>query len=170
MSLSREQFFEQQEKTRAHEAAEDIRGIFDGYRLWCQHCGNDSSIFFQATGEYAKDKRLKHIGTLEYDKENDIITYHKTGVVEAIHKLNTNDSFGICDAVIQNLKVKDQILIEEKGTKKQYSISVNKAVASRDYKRFKQQGYETQLFIPKEDFKVKEPKTNVVPITKGKKK
>ena len=46
VNLSREEFFKMQERTRAHEAAEQIRGKFDGYRLWCQHSGNDSSILF----------------------------------------------------------------------------------------------------------------------------
>lgn len=169
MSLSREEFFEIVERTRAHEAAESIRGKYDGYRLWCQHVEENSKIFFQSTGAFAKDKRRKYIGMLEYNKETDIITYHKTGVIESKHKLYTNDSFGICDEVFQNLKVKDQILIEEKETNKQYSIGVSK-VSSRDYKRFKQQGFETQLFIPKEDFKVTETKTNVVSIKRGKKK
>lgn len=160
LTLTAEEFFNNVEKTRAHELALKIRGDYDGYKLSCSLEENNATIFFQTKNPFNKDKRLKNIGMLCYSKEHDIVTYFKYGFVESVHKYNKTDSFGLCWDILKHLSAAgDQILISEKGKFKEikkYTISACKALrfaTPENFKHFQQQGFEKQVLIPKSEFK-----------------
>lgn len=161
MSLSPEEFFKHQDKTRAHEVALKIKGDYVGYKLLCSFEEKNATIYFQTTNVFNSDKRIKNIGTLVYNEEKDIITYCKYGFVESAHKYNKTDSLGLCWDILHSLSHEgDQILITEKGKSgkiKKYSMSVLKALrfsTPENFKHFQAQGYEKQVLIPKSEFKV----------------
>lgn len=161
MIVTQEEFFKYQEKTRAHEAALKIRGDYGGYSLSCQFEGKNATIYFKTNNVFSSDRRLKNIGTLVYNQEKDLITYCKYGFVESAHKYNKTESLGICWDILQHLSASgDQVLITEKGKAgaiKKYSISVCKALrmaTPENFKHFQAQGFEKQVLIPKEEFKL----------------
>lgn len=161
MKVSPEEFFNHQEKTRAHEAALRIRNDYDGYKLSCQFVGKDATIYFESRSMW--DNRRKCIGTL-IQNDNGALTYYKYGYVETEHKFKKSESLGVCWEILRNLIADDFIMIQEKTQKgiiKTYEISVRKAntfAVQENFMQFKEKGYERQLFIPKSAFKVYESK------------
>ena len=134
--------------------AEQIKGDYVGYKLGHTTDGYVSSIYFKNNG-YFEDKEKKHIGSLMYNPDTDIVTYYKR-VQQAKHEFHKSESFGINNEILSNLCPKDRIVIIEcVGTKKNvYSISVRKAISVASYMTFK--NYEKQAFIQKSEFKSKE--------------
>lgn len=135
--------------------AQKITGLHDGYFLKAESDFNVSKIFFKTSNFF--DRHWKHIGTLIYDTETDVITYRKFGFNEKLHEFHKDGTFGLCWDVIRELRPKDRIVIEEiterpKG-KNFYSISVNKILKHQSFKHFKTQGYEKQVFVPRDEFK-----------------
>lgn len=132
MKVTPEEFFNHQEKTRAHEIALKAKGEYDGYALRCSFEGENATMYFQTKNIFDSEKKLKNIGTLCFDKEHDVVTYCKYGFVESEHKFKKNDGFGVCWAILERLSVAtDFLFIQEKtasGEIKKYNMSVRKAM------------------------------------------
>ena len=139
---------------RNYDIGEQLKKDYGQYKLGVCQNGFRTDILFKSNNYFESDK-VKNIGTLVYDNENDIITYLK--YINDSHIMKVNNSIGLNFDVVQNLAVKDKIRIVQKSEKEiiYRTISVRKALTYENYKQFKTQGYERQIFIPVEEFKSK---------------
>jgi len=141
--------------------AYNITRLYDGYFLKTEVKDNVTNIFWQS-GNYFK-RKLKFIGKVVYDLSTDTMTYIKYGFKQELHEFHKDNSFGLNWDVIRELRAKDYIRIEEPTTKPKgkniYTISVSKLLSDKKFRHFKTEGYEKQIFVPKENFKVEWVKT-----------
>jgi len=148
---------------RAYEIAQKIAGEYDGYVLGWKAEGYNATIYFKSKNHF-RSGELKNIGTLCFDPKTENITYYKVGFVETEHKFKKAESLGVCWDILRKLTPDDWILIQEKtksGLLKRYSMSVRMALTfavEENFMQFKEQGFEKQLFIPEEAFKISERK------------
>lgn len=140
---------------RHFETAERIKGMYDGYMLIHQSDGFKSFIFLKSTNYFASDKKARNLGYLDYDFEQDVVTYRKFGFDKSKHEHHIDQCFGLCWDIISNLCPKDKVIIQEKADKKDnfYIISVNKILKFQNFKHYKAKGFEKQVFIPVTEFK-----------------
>lgn len=137
---------------RNYDVGEAIKKDYGEYKLGVRQDGFVTDIMFKANNYFAS-KEIKNIGTLIYDEAKDIITYQK--YINESHIMRVNNTIGLNYDVIQNLAVKDKINIiqKEKSETIFRTMSVRKALTYEDFKQFKSQGYERQIFVPVDDFK-----------------
>lgn len=138
---------------RNYEIGEQIKGDKDGYSLIHQFDGFNSTIFFKSRRFF--DSEQKNIGILLYDHTSDIVTYKKYGFKKEIHEFKTAEAFGLNWDIVSNLKAKDRVVIEEKADNKKilYLISVSKLLRFQNFRYFKSDGFEKQIFIPVCEFR-----------------
>lgn len=129
-----------------------LKKDYGRYKLGVRLDGFKTDIIYKSNN-FFESKKIRNIGTLVYDYETDIITYVK--YIDDSHIMRINNSIGLNYDVIQNLAVKDRIKIIQKSKKETIyrTISVRKALTYEDFKQFKSQGYERQIFVPVDDFK-----------------
>ena len=136
--------------------AQNITRLYDGYFLKTEVKDNVTNIFWQS-GNYFKPK-LKYIGKVVYDLSSDTMTYIKYGFKQELHEFHKDNSFGLNWDVIRELRAKDYVRIEEPTIKPRgkniYTISVSKLLEHKTFRHFKAEGYEKQVFVPIEDFKM----------------
>ena len=141
--------------------AKNITKLYDGYFLKTEVKDNVTNIFWRSS-HYFKP-RLKFIGKVVYDIASDTMTYIKYGFKPELHEFHKDSSFGLNWDVIRELRAKDYIQIEEPTIKPKgkniYSISVNKLLSDKTFRHFKAEGYEKQVFVPRENFKTEWVKT-----------
>ena len=132
--------------------AEEMKGVYNGYKLSHETSCYSSKIYKTNTSEFS-DKETKNIGTLLFNPDTERITLYKF-VNDEIHRFETGDAYGVNNEIIKRLRTFDRILIENKTN--YFEISVAKAVKVGQYLHFDK--YELQLFIPISEFKVKDKK------------
>lgn len=141
---------------RNYEIMNAIKGNKGGYCIGFRYDGFTAEILFKSNN-FFDDKEPKVIGRLLYDWEKDVVTYRKYIKQEA-HEFHKTQSLGLNWDILSHLTPRDNILIVvDTGNKKiVHTMSVRKALGYQDFKQFKSQGYEKQLFIPTADFKTRE--------------
>lgn len=134
---------------------EAIKGDKGHYKIGHKYDGITSTIYFKSNNYL--DNEPKIIGQLLYDFDTDIITYRKY-IKQATHEYHKTNSLGLNWEIVSNLCPKDYIkIIVDTGDKKiVHTISVSKALKFQDFRYYKMQGYEKQIFIPIEEFRQKE--------------
>lgn len=123
-----------------------------GYKIQAKTNGYHTELYKVNTSAFLP-KETKLIGTLIYNIDIDQITLYKF-VDMTKHKFIKSDSFGVNNEIISRLRPKDRIFISNGEVN--YIISVRKALTVGKYLQFDK--YEKQLFIPIEEFKVKDVK------------
>ena len=135
--------------------AQNISKLYDGYLLKAEVNDNVTTIFWQS-GNYF-DKKIKYIGKVVYDLSSDTMIYVKHGFKAELHEFHKDNSFGLCWDVISQLRAKDYVRIEEPTLKPKgkniYTISVSKLLEHKQFRHFKSEGFEKQVFVPREEFK-----------------
>jgi alanyl-tRNA synthetase len=136
---------------RNYDVGESIKKNYGEYKLGVRQSGFVTDIMFKSNNYF--DKEIKNIGSLIYDEAKDIITYQK--YINESHIMRVNNTIGLNYDVIQNLAVKDKIKIIQKDKNETIfrTMSVRKALTYEDFKQYKSQGYERQIFVPVDDFK-----------------
>ena len=135
--------------------AQNITKLYDGYFLKATVKDNVTEIFWRSSHFFKP--QLKFIGKVIYDLSCDTMIYIKHGFNSELHEFHKDNSFGLCWDVISQLRAKDIVQIEEPTVKPKgkniYTISVSKLLENKTFRQFKAEGYEKQIFIPKECFK-----------------
>lgn len=146
----------QYEVGRNYEIMNAIKGNKGGYCIGFRYDGFTAEILFKSNN-FFDDKEPKVIGRLLYNWEKDIVTYRKYIKQEA-HEFHKTQSLGLNWDILSHLTPRDNILIvvDTGKSKIVHTMSVRKALDYQDFKQFKSQGYEKQLFIPIADFKTQE--------------
>ena len=141
---------------RNYEVMQAVKGNKGNYSLGCHYDGFTAEILFKSNN-FFDDKEIKVIGRLLYDWDKDIITYRKYIKQEA-HEFHKTQSLGLNWDILSHLTPRDyiRIVVDTGKSKIVHTMSVRKALGYQDFKQFKSQGYEKQLFIPIDDFKKKE--------------
>jgi len=141
---------------RNYEIMQAVKGDKGGYSIGCRYDGFVAEILFK-NYSLTDEKEVRTIGRLLYDWEKDIVTYRKY-IKQSEHEFHTTQSLGLNWDVLSHLTARDNILIivDTGKSKIVHSMSVRKAIGYQDFKQFKSQGFEKQLFIPIADFKKKE--------------
>ena len=141
---------------RNYEIMQAVKGHKGGYSIGFRYDGFTAEILFKSNN-FFDDKEPKVIGRLLYNWEKDVVTYRKYIKQEA-HEFHKTQSLGLNWDILSHLTPRDNILIvvDTGKSKIVHTMSVRKALGYQDFKQFKSQGYEKQLFIPIADFKTQE--------------
>lgn len=135
--------------------AKNITKQYEGYKLFGEIDNNVTAIYWQS--DLHPEQGKKYIGRVVYNIPSDTLVYMKQGFNQVLHEFHKDNSIGLCWDVICQLRPKDYVRIEEltkrpKG-KNVYTISVNKLLENKSFRYFKKEGFEKQIFVPKEEFK-----------------
>lgn len=128
--------------------AKNISKLHEGYFLQTTVKENVTEIFWRSSHFFKR--QLKYIGKVVYDISNDTMTYIKHCFRAELNESNNDNSIELCQTVINQLRNKDFLVIEEPTEKPKgkniYKISVQKLL------EYSPEGIEKQIIIPKSEF------------------